>query len=442
MTRFNHRARDVMRRSTAAVARSLFALVLAAGAVPLAAQKVIELPGEDRLLDADFEEVYRVGALTGEDWETFGNVYGLAFDRSGNLYVVDNQAARIVVVNTEGGFVRQFGGVGEGPGEFSQHNTSSIQIAVLSDGRTVAFDQRFSVFGPDGEFERTIRMGGHNAQFFMPRLDVDRRGEGVLATGALRVIDLAMLRARANGTLAEPEFRHIVRLDLTGDEAAVDTVVYAWKPPGEWRGFIPPLVAGTLLDGGVAYTDSAAYAIKVISADGTLKRILTRPFRPEAVTDRIRQEERERRLRGLEGDPLGAGRTGGGRGTTMSTMTDALRRYFESMEFHPVIPVVRSLRTSWDGNIWVQRRGEEPVSDGPIDLLTPNGRYLGTFAADATAMPSAFGPDGLVAFVERDELDVQTVVVKQVGRGVIAARTRPATTAVHPSGMRPPRPLR
>ena len=98
----------------------------------------------------------------------------------------------------------------------------------------------------------------------------------------------------------------------------------------------------------------------------------------------------------------------------MSTMTDMMRRNAESMEFHPVVPVVRSLRTSWEGNIWVQRRGEEPVSDGPIDVLTPDGRYLGTFAADATAMPSAFGPDGLVAFVERDELDVQTVVVYEL----------------------------
>ena len=414
MTRLNHCARDVTRRSTAAVARSLFAWIFAAGAVPLAAQEVIELPGEDRYLDADFEEVYRVGALTGDDWEAFGNVEGVAFDQSGNLYVVDTQAARIVVVNTEGGFVRQFGGVGEGPGEFDQHNTTSIRIAVLHDRRTVAFDQRFSVFGPDGEFERTVRLGGNDALIFMPRLDVDRRGEGVLATEAVRMIDRALQRGRANGTLAEPEFRHIVRLDLTGDEVTPDTVVYAWNPPGEATGFIPPLVAGALPDGGVAYTDSSAYAIKVTSADGTLERVLTRPFRPEPVTDRIRQEERERRLKGLEGDPLGAGRSGGQRGAMMSGMADAMRRNAESMEFYPVIPVVRSLRTSCEGNIWVQRRGEEPVSDGPIDVLTPDGRYLGTFTADATAMPDAFGPDGLVAFVETDELDVQTVVVKRV----------------------------
>ena len=70
--------------------------------------------------------------------------------------------------------------------------------------------------------------------------------------------------------------------------------------------------------------------------------------------------------------------------------------------------------TSWEGTIWVRRRGEEPAGDGPIDLLTADGRYLGTLPADATAMPRAFGPEGLVAFVERDELDVPTVVVKRL----------------------------
>ena len=29
-------------------------------------------------------------------------------------------------------------------------------------------------------------------------------------------------------------------------------------------------------------------------------------------------------------------------------------------------------------------------------------------------MPNAFGPGGLVAFIEKDELDVETVVVKRL----------------------------
>lgn len=377
-----------MRCRTTVAAGMVLVLARSLIAAPLAAQQVITLPAEDRLLDADFEEVYRVGAVAGEDWETFGNVGDLAFDGVGNLYVVDTQGAQIVVVNPEGGFVRQLGGVGQGPGEFDQHNTTLIRIAVLSDGRVAAFDQRFSLFGPDGEFERTVRL--RDAMIVMPRLDVDRRGDGVLATGEVRIIDSAMPRGPADGTLPQPEYRHVVRMDLIDNQAALDTVAYAWLPPGEATGFRPPLIVGALPRGGVAYTDSTAYAIKVAGADGTLERVLTRPFVPEPVTDRIRQDERERRLKRLEGD-WEAGRSGGERGAMMA---GAMRAQAESMEFHPVVPVVRRLRTSWEGYIWVQRRGAEPVSDGPIDVLTPDGRYLGTFSADGTAMPGALGPAG------------------------------------------------
>ena len=85
------------------------------------------------------------------------------------------------------------------------------------------------------------------------------------------------------------------------------------------------------------------------------------------------------------------------------------------MRFSDEFPIVRELGTSWDGEIWVQRHGEEPTDDfGPIDVLTMDGRYVGTYAAGSIAMPAAFGPDGLVAFVETDELDVKTVVVRRL----------------------------
>ena len=61
--------------------------LLATAARPLAAQEVIELPAEDRFLDADFEEVYRVGSLDSGGWDMFGNVAGLGFDGAGNLYI-------------------------------------------------------------------------------------------------------------------------------------------------------------------------------------------------------------------------------------------------------------------------------------------------------------------------------------------------------------------
>ena len=94
------------------------------------------------------------------------------------------------------------------------------------------------------------------------------------------------------------------------------------------------------------------------------------------------------------------------------------RERIQNMEFYPEVPVVRDLKTSWEGTIWVLRRGEEPASDGPIDMLAPDGRYIGTYAAGATELPDAFGPDGLAAFIERDEFDVTSVVVRRLSSDV------------------------
>ena len=60
------------------------------------------------------------------------------------------------------------------------------------------------------------------------------------------------------------------------------------------------------------------------------------------------------------------------------------------------------------------RRGDELLQDGPIDVLTAGGDYVGTYRTGATRIPDAFGPDGLAAFIELDELDVATVVVRRL----------------------------
>ena len=53
---------------------------------------------------------------------------------------------------------------------------------------------------------------------------------------------------------------------------------------------------------------------------------------------------------------------------------------------------------------------------GPIDVIAPEGEYLGT--VPDSRMPNAFGPDGLVAYVRLDEFDVPTVVVRRLPRAV------------------------
>ena len=76
----------------------VFALIFAMNAV--SAQEVVELPGADRALSSDYEEVYRVGSFDGDVWETFGDIAATGFDENGNLYIFDRQASRIVVVDS------------------------------------------------------------------------------------------------------------------------------------------------------------------------------------------------------------------------------------------------------------------------------------------------------------------------------------------------------
>ena len=47
-------------------------------------------------------------------------------------------------------------------------------------------------------------------------------------------------------------------------------------------------------------------------------------------------------------------------------------------------------------------------------MLAADGRYLGSYRAGAMRIPDAFGPNGLAAYVEMNELGVQTVVVKRL----------------------------
>ena len=246
-------------------------IIFGLGSPPLQAQEVIELPSRDTHIEPEFEEVYRVGSLDGAEWEVFSRVSAVGFSQSGDLYVMDDRGGRIVVLSREGEFVREFGRLGDGPGEFAANTNTAIGFTVLRDGRTVVFDaghSAFQVFSPHGEFERSVRMPG-GSLYLIRTLAPARDGHNVITTS----VGTFGTGGPADGP--EPLFRPVYRLVLTGDEAV-------------------------------------------------------------------------------------------------------------------------------------------QASDGPIDLLTPDGDYIGTYAAGATEMPDAFGPDGLAAFIELDELDVTSVVVRRL----------------------------
>ena len=275
--------------------------VLAITALPVTAQEVIELPAEDRLLDAGFDELYRVGSLLGGDWDTFGRVVDVAFDGSGNLYVLDTQAARISVVDLQGNLVRRFGRVGEGPGEFDADASGVQTFTVLHDGRAAVHDPgrgHFVLFGSNGEFERLVPLAGTTFTMF-PGLQADPASASMVSTGKVTHRNLT---PGAGEDEAEPSFVSVMRYDVSGAEVWVETAATGWKPPEDYLATsTPEFSAGALPDGGVAFIDSSAYRVKIAAPGGGLARILTRPFPAVPVTDDMRTAHIERNMADLEG---------------------------------------------------------------------------------------------------------------------------------------------
>ena len=386
----------------------------------LSGQEIVTLPAEDRWLEPSFEEVYRIGLLSGAEWEQFGDVESVAFDDASILYLFDDQAQRILVVGPDGRLVRRLGGLGDGPGEFRE----AVEMAVMPDGRVIVADFRrrgFHLFHADGEFDRMVPMSGVTQ---VMRVGPIRALPGTEAIA--RVPTLATQILTMSRELSISHSTHAIeREDLSGEQTATDTIAEAWLPanrPEEFTGrtpgrrgvvgqvrptvglpqLSPRLYWGVLPDGRVAFSDSSAYAVKLAEAGPGVVRVLRRPIHPEPVTRRLVRAEKDRRLRNLE-ETARPGRD----------LRDR-REAIENLRFAEEVPVVRGLAVTWEGLIWVVRRGEEPVSDGPIDVLSPAGGYLGSYRTGTTEMPDAFGPDGLVAFIERNEMDVQTVVVKRL----------------------------
>ena len=403
-------------------------VILGLGSPALQAQEVIELPSRDTQIKPEFEEVYRVGVIEGEPWETFGKVSKVAFDSVGNLFVFDglgSDGVRILVFDSTGGFLHEFGTSGQGPGEL--HLPAGF--AVLRDGTTVVMDlghRAYQLFDDSGQYLRMVRStsGSPGGVASSSAIRADPRGGAVFAGG----LGNSTILSSGGGSVpaVPPNSRPVTRVGLNGEVVEVDTVANAWLPHrrGPTKGmaehirigdgtlgdaleriafpsiFEPPLLVGVLPDGGIVYSDSSTYVVKITSPDSReVERVIQRPFKPKPVTRAIKRDYEERQAARVGPQPSGD--------------ADRINFALERPYYHE-IPVLHDLSTTWKGRIWVQRRGDEPESGGPIDVLTPEGDYIGTYAAHATQMPDAFGLEGLAAFIELGDFEVASVVVRRL----------------------------
>ena len=424
----------------------------------VAALLAVPVVAQDRSLTLELTEVYRAGgAEAQEEWAFFGPGLHARFDGAGNLVVLDVLDKRIIVIGPDGQLVRVVGREGEGPGEFRL----VMALAVWRDGRIALPDQghaAIQVFRPEGELERFVRMDDEDKPLSMAlgheEIRADQSGERLIAQGVRGV--LVAMTNRANRRMGHQEDetpgvddRALETLDFSGDVVVSRPILQGWRAPRpELTGCHPPRKR-------IGGRWSRRWKIGTSSRDFTgmccptapsptptprptpsssplpmdlMTDVLRRPLSPQAVSPRIRRatityhlerfEQRRAETAPSTGMPF------------MAPDPEGRRQRIRERGFYHEIPVVRGLKATWDGGLWIQRRGEDPWDDdGPIDVFSADREYLGTLPAGDPGMPVAFGPDGLVVHLERDELDVPTLVVSRL----TASRPPPRSRTRSPS---------
>ena len=369
------------------------------------------LDGPDVIVNAVTEEFFTVGSVAGDGWDIFGNVGSVHFDGASNLHILDTQTDQIFVVDPDGLLVRTVGGSGEGPGEFN----GVTRIFVARNGSYTVLgtgDRRIDLLEAGGNFVRRINLNPATTGMIL--------AEAVFPDGSLLISQVVRFdpnNVAAGFVLPEEEGRPlwILPFPLDGDP---ETLYHAWElpdtevlsgesSPGEivlyaGRAFEPPLDLDVLTDGRVALIDSTGYRVKLLGRRGEVTGTIERPIAPLAVDEAIREAERERYR---ERYPQASS-------DVPAAQVVVRREGAESLIFADEVPVLNGIEVDWEDRIWVARTGPTgDVDDGPIDVVTPAGDYIGTLPPDGLRTPDAFGPGGLMAFIERGDLDVHTVRV-------------------------------
>lgn len=387
--------------------------------------RIVRLPERDRALAGTPAQVYSIGRADGAAHEAFGIVAGVAFDANDNLYVLDRQSAHVLVYDRAGRFVRQIGKQGQGPGELMV----PLQLAIGGDGTVIVSDigrRGYSLFRPDGTFLRNVVMEG-----YMPGLGGGGMGWHPRG-GAVAPVREPMGPPRQGASTTTQNVMPLVYQPLAGGEptrlyeipqpirveqqsSGPNQLQVRMSPPPM---FSPPVLFGVIPSGQMALSFTAGYTVRILDASGQTVRYLQRPMRTRLTTEADRERGRE-----LQREGIASGRNairvqiGGGSGgpAPREPSRQEIERRLSEIGFADTIPALRGLRVAPSGKLWVERTGPLVGEAGPIDLVTPEGQYLGTITG--TALPDAISRSGLAAYIERDDDGVERVVVRRLPEG-------------------------
>ena len=312
-------------------------------------------------------EELRIGSLNGA-CDAFGQVFSLAVDHAGRIYVADLQADEIRVFDARGECVRTFGREGEGPGEFRM----LAGIAWQPPGLLWAMDAisyRLTAFDSAGSVLATHSLGPSASASLPWSLTVD-------AEGALH--------------WSNPAENHVVKFGMGHQLIPLDTAR------------VPRLRAKmvTTMDGNLTVLSpvpESPWIEWAVDREGHLWLANTSVFEMHETTyggDTVRTVRLDRppfRLEGRERDSIAAAH---------DVAASALPRYKT---------LFGGFRVDANGWIWVTR---DVTPKHVWDVFDEMGRYIGPIESPIPIRNSPFPVfgAGTVTAVAEDELGVQYVV--------------------------------
>jgi len=330
-------------------------------------------------------ELYRVGAVDGEDPEVFGRVWDVELDGSNRLYVLDRMEKEVRVFDEVGSFAHAFGRGGEGPGEFE----NPYGIAWDSAGDLWVVDvrlRRYSTFDLDGrhlrEYERSV--GGYTWPW-PGRFGSDGRlYEPSFAQGPDRIFAFspgAELTAVDSFPFAIPEESGFWDLQRPNGSGAIVPIPFSGQT--EW-----------VFDheAKIWVGESDRYSLAHQGLEGDTLMVIERQVEPVAVS----AEERARAVERLQ--------------------VHANHPDLDLSRIPPMKPFFRRLIADDSGDLWVLREGKG--SRWFFEIFGRDGGFMG--AVDVPVVPELFPPplirEDRMIVVTRDDWDIQSVVVFRIDR--------------------------
>ena len=345
-----------------------------------------------------------IGRMSGDDRYLFGEVAGAVVLRDGRVAVLDGQAALVRVYSPGGVHIEDWGGRGEGPGEFGgdprrllAYRGDSILVEQFAYHETNIYDDRGS-FGRAIAPEMWVRFHQDRASLFDPSMVAVRTCctlWGGLPNGAFLGSYSEMVRYAEEGTM-----RATVMAAITPESGSGPASAGVFNA-GRYFGYPDHGVIEAQFEfrfsmavgpDGYFVTEGDAYSIHAYDASGRLRRIIRLDRAPRPVTAEVRAAH-EARLRERTPPPN----------------EEWLRRRL-AVPYPDHLPAFEWLHADADGNVWARQRRYGADAGGPYEFFVfgADGRHLGPIQLPAGLEVYQIGADFVLGKV-RDDLDVDYV---------------------------------